>query len=137
MPKITATFICVNGKKVAIFAPAKGEMAEWSIAAVLKTVEGNTSGGSNPSFSATLNLNKLLIRLLRFFYIYILHSELNLVRSKQQPNIQLFFQFCISLSISVRDFPVCSSSFLTISEKELFLNSESLMAILYFDRKSE
>ena len=31
---------------------ASGEVAEWSIAAVLKTVEGNTSGGSNPSFSA-------------------------------------------------------------------------------------
>ena len=30
----------------------RGEMAERSIAAVLKTVEGNTSGGSNPSFSA-------------------------------------------------------------------------------------
>ena len=29
-------------------------MAEWSIAAVLKTVEGNTSGGSNPSLSANL-----------------------------------------------------------------------------------
>ena len=29
-----------------------GEMAEWSIAAVLKTVEGHTSGGSNPSLSA-------------------------------------------------------------------------------------
>ena len=28
-------------------------MAEWSIAAVLKTVEGNTSGGSNPSLSAS------------------------------------------------------------------------------------
>ena len=27
-------------------------MAEWSNAAVLKTVEGNTSGGSNPSLSA-------------------------------------------------------------------------------------
>ena len=27
-------------------------MAERSIAAVLKTVEGQTSGGSNPSFSA-------------------------------------------------------------------------------------
>ena len=40
-------------KKLFIFAPAKGEMAEWSIAAVLKTVEGYTSGGSNPSFSAT------------------------------------------------------------------------------------
>ena len=27
-------------------------MAEWSNAAVLKTVEGKTSGGSNPSLSA-------------------------------------------------------------------------------------
>jgi hypothetical protein len=29
-----------------------GEWAEWSNTAVLKTVEGHTSGGSNPSFSA-------------------------------------------------------------------------------------
>ena len=29
------------------------EMAEWLKAAVLKTVEGNTSGGSNPSLPAT------------------------------------------------------------------------------------
>ena len=29
-----------------------GEVAEWSIAAVLKTVELRGSGGSNPSFSA-------------------------------------------------------------------------------------
>ncbi len=29
-----------------------GKMAEWSIATVLKTVEANTSGGSNPSLSA-------------------------------------------------------------------------------------
>ena len=28
-----------------------GEMAEWSNALVLKTSEGHTSGGSNPSFS--------------------------------------------------------------------------------------
>ena len=28
-------------------------MAEWSIAAVLKTVEARASGGSNPSLSAT------------------------------------------------------------------------------------
>ena len=33
-------------------------MAEWSIAAVLKTVEGNTSGGSNPSLSAKRKLFK-------------------------------------------------------------------------------
>ena len=39
-------------KKLFIFATAKGEMAERSNAAVLKTVEGHTSGGSNPSFSA-------------------------------------------------------------------------------------
>ena len=31
---------------------ALGEMAEWSIAAVLKTVEVKASGGSNPSLSA-------------------------------------------------------------------------------------
>ena len=41
---------CKN-KKGCIFTPT-GEMAEWSTAAVLKTVEGHTSGGSNPSFSA-------------------------------------------------------------------------------------
>ncbi len=33
-------------------------MAEWSNAAVLKTVEGHTSGGSNPSFSAKENLQQ-------------------------------------------------------------------------------
>ena len=36
----------------------QGEMAEWSIAAVLKTVEGHTSGGSNPSLSAELTGQK-------------------------------------------------------------------------------
>jgi hypothetical protein len=38
-------------------------MAEWSIAAVLKTVEGQTSGGSNPSLSAfflPVGSNKLI-----------------------------------------------------------------------------
>ncbi len=52
-----------KSKKNPNFAPQKhqavpertyfGEMAEWSIAAVLKTVEGHTSGGSNPSLSAS------------------------------------------------------------------------------------
>jgi hypothetical protein len=48
-------------KKVLIFATAFrkrmcfiGEMAERSNAAVLKTVDCNRSGGSNPSFSAEL-----------------------------------------------------------------------------------
>ena len=50
--------------KVTTFALVKtkyvldiGEMAEWSIAAVLKTVEGHTSGGSNPSLSAESPVN--------------------------------------------------------------------------------
>ena len=34
------------------FASSNGEVAEWSNALVLKTSEGHTSGGSNPSFSA-------------------------------------------------------------------------------------
>jgi hypothetical protein len=36
------------------FSKAVGEMAEWSNAVVLKTIEGHTSGGSNPSLSANL-----------------------------------------------------------------------------------
>ena len=54
-------------KKVVIFAfelrkkmRLIGEMAERSNAAVLKTVDCNRSGGSNPSFSASfLTRNKL------------------------------------------------------------------------------
>ena len=36
----------------------QGEMAEWSIAAVLKTVELQGSGGSNPSLSAQASTNR-------------------------------------------------------------------------------
>ena len=39
-----------RNEKTATFVP--GEVAEWSIAAVLKTVELRGSGGSNPSLSA-------------------------------------------------------------------------------------
>ena len=47
-------------KKISTFAPLKrreirvgfGRMAEWSNAAVLKTVDLHGSGGSNPSSSA-------------------------------------------------------------------------------------
>ena len=43
-----------------------GEMAEWSIAAVLKTVVQQCTGGSNPSFSAEI---KRLQQSLLFFKI--------------------------------------------------------------------
>ena len=40
-------------------------MAEWSIAAVLKTVDLRGSGGSNPSLSAKANR---MMQIIRFFY---------------------------------------------------------------------
>ena len=46
-------------------------MAERSIAAVLKTVEAKTSGGSNPSLSASLALPCILYLKLSFFQIFI------------------------------------------------------------------
>ncbi len=36
-----------------------GEMAEWSIAAVLKTADGQPSGGSNPSLSAKVGYARI------------------------------------------------------------------------------
>ena len=48
-------------------------MAEWSIAAVLKTVEGHTSGGSNPSLSAKNKNNSAVSQQLAaelFLYTY-------------------------------------------------------------------
>ena len=56
---LTRVFVPINKKffkavatkeKSCIFAG--GEMAEWSNAAVLKTVDSHGSGGSNPSLSA-------------------------------------------------------------------------------------
>ena len=45
---------------------ANGEMAERFNAAVLKTVEGNTSGGSNPSLSANKGVNQQVMRFTPF-----------------------------------------------------------------------
>ena len=51
-----------NGK----FTIFRGEMAEWSIAAVLKTVEVRASGGSNPSLSANKGVNQQIMRFTPF-----------------------------------------------------------------------
>ena len=59
-PKKKSTFASQKQRQRSI-AAIKGEMAEWSIAAVLKTVEGHTSGGSNPSLSAKHLSNRLII----------------------------------------------------------------------------
>ena len=41
------------------FALRNGGVAEWSMAAVLKTVERQRSGGSNPSASAQCNASQV------------------------------------------------------------------------------
>ena len=51
-----------NGK----FSTIRGEMAEWSIAAVLKTVEVRASGGSNPSLSANKGVSQQIMRFTPF-----------------------------------------------------------------------
>ena len=51
-----------NGK----FSTIRGEMAEWSIAAVLKTVEVRASGGSNPSLSADKGVNQQFMQFTPF-----------------------------------------------------------------------
>ena len=55
-----------------------GELAEWSNAAVLKTVEGHTSGGSNPSLSATYLISTYKIPYFNgnkgFFFAFNLYS---------------------------------------------------------------
>lgn len=43
---------CIQSKITIPLQPQKGGLAEWSMAAVLKTVVRQRTGGSNPSASA-------------------------------------------------------------------------------------
>ena len=56
-----AFYICIRIQRIS--DETLGEMAEWSNAAVLKTVDCNRSGGSNPSFSAMSTDNQLIIKM--------------------------------------------------------------------------
>ena len=75
--KIILTFAPqLRTKQLQNMLETTGEMAEWSIAAVLKTVELRGSGGSNPSFSAESSKSCFL----RFmeagcFLIYIINRK--------------------------------------------------------------
>ena len=62
----------------------QGEMAEWSIAAVLKTVEGHTSGGSNPSLSANNKVNSAVSQ--QLVAEFILYTYKLRVRCKSRLN---------------------------------------------------
>ncbi len=46
------TYLCIALEKKVLLNGSFGEVAEWSIAAVLKTVVLRGTGGSNPSLSA-------------------------------------------------------------------------------------
>ena len=67
-----------------------GEMAEWSNAAVLKTVEGHTSGGSNPSFSAYKFPNVFIINVLGFLDPYLFDFVGSDIKS-QKNNLKLYY----------------------------------------------
>ena len=77
---------------------AGGEMAEWSIAAVLKTVDPHGSGGSNPSLSAArckiIRISKLYQASL-IFYFKLLRQSQTTNRSQQAKSCRfLAFKFC-------------------------------------------
>ena len=75
-------------------------MAEWSIAAVLKTVELRGSGGSNPSLSATKIFAKATIRKDGRFYFVV--ARLNLF-SKSTSKIKSSLREQLSLkSLSIK-----------------------------------
>ena len=59
-------------------------MAEWSIAAVLKTVEGHTSGGSNPSLSANNKVNSAASQ--QLVAEFILYTYKNPYKLEGNPN---------------------------------------------------
>ena len=61
--KIILTFAPqLRTKQLQNMLETTGEMAEWSIAAVLKTVELRGSGGSNPSLSAINAENQQIVK---------------------------------------------------------------------------
>ena len=70
-------------------------MAEWSIAAVLKTVEGHTSGGSNPSLSANDKVNSAVSQ--RLTAVLILYTYKNRISCKtgQMQNRHMVKKLCL------------------------------------------
>ena len=65
--KKTSTTIVFINKSCNFALPFQGEMAEWSIASVLKTDVLRGTGGSNPSLSAR---NKDLLEFASPFFVF-------------------------------------------------------------------
>ena len=60
-------YLCTAFEKKVFLEKKPGEVAEWSIAAVLKTVVLRGTGGSNPSLSAIKGVNQVVARFTPFF----------------------------------------------------------------------
>jgi hypothetical protein len=77
--------------------PAAGEMAEWSNALVLKTSVPQGTGGSNPSFSATIE--KPFVKTKGFLFSGICFclnaiQQLKYQKTKSSAFVQEFFNCC-------------------------------------------
>ena len=79
-----------------------GEVAEWSIAAVLKTVELRGSGGSNPSLSALNSLQGVDFQPCRLFYAQKVAPKMH--RPRFYTPLRAFFK----LHISHTSYPIFS-----------------------------
>ena len=101
--QIKMYFIFCNQKNNFTFAP--GEMAEWSNAAVLKTVDLHGSGGSNPSLSAELVWSLEHEQQFYDFKLFLLLQRCTLKHKGTQREIFMFlylnsrFYFTISLIV--------------------------------------
>ena len=98
----------VNSKKCSTFAP--GEMAEWSNAAVLKTVDLHGSGGSNPSLSATKkqkSVRKALQGTLADFFVLENRKNRHNLRLNLQPNGIIVKKLLQNLCKNLKQKPLC------------------------------
>ena len=78
-------------EKSCIFAG--GEMAEWSIAAVLKTVDPHGSGGSNPSLSAAVCKTIIISKLNKLVCWFFVLNALSIIISASE-NCLFGRRFC-------------------------------------------
>ncbi len=63
--------LSLTNLKTRVYLHPEREMAEWSIAVVLKTTDCNRSGGSNPSLSARNKKALIISDLSAFLFTHI------------------------------------------------------------------
>ena len=84
---------------------SSGEMAEWSIAAVLKTVELRGSGGSNPSLSAEYQLKRCMVITCSVLYFILVNVAYFRMRDSIRHLNNLFISLIYTLRALKKKFP--------------------------------